>query len=134
VDPPGVLTVLGNLLDNAMDAAPGGRARPPWVEVALVTEPGGALRIRVDDSGPGVPPPDRERIFEAGYSTKAPGTSGARGVGLPLVRRTVEHRGGAVRVGPAAGGGARFEVELPEAVGPEPVEPLLESEAGAVAW
>ena len=95
-DPPAVLTVLGNLLDNALDAARSGERTPPWVELGLLTEADGTLVIRVADSGPGVPPDAREKIFEPGYSTKPAGAIGERGVGLPLIRKTLERRGGTV--------------------------------------
>jgi two-component system, CitB family, sensor kinase len=116
-DAPTVLTVIGNLVDNALDAARQGEARSPWVEVGLVAGDDGALRVRVVDSGPGVSPEARERIFDPGWSTKPPSEIGARGVGLPLVRRIVERRGGSITVEDAGDwGGAVFEVLLPEAV------------------
>jgi two-component system, CitB family, sensor kinase len=124
-DPPAVLTVLGNLLDNALDAARTGERTPPWVELGLLTEPDGTLIIRVADSGPGVPPDAREKIFEPGYSTKPAGAIGERGVGLPLVRKTLERRGGTVDVGEAAAGGALFEARLPDALRPVLVDDLI---------
>jgi two-component system CitB family sensor kinase len=114
-DAPAVLTVLGNLLDNALDAARDGGS-DPWVELALATSDDGSLTIRVTDSGPGVPPDARERIFEPGYSTKPASAIGERGVGLPLIRKTLERRGGTISVGDAPGGGACFEAHLPNAV------------------
>ena len=124
-DAPAVLTVLGNLLDNALDAARSGERTPRWVELGLLTEPHGTLIIRVADSGPGVPPDAREKIFEPGYSTKPAGAIGERGVGLPLIRKTLERRGGTVDVGEAAGGGALFEARLPDAVRPVLVDDLI---------
>ena len=73
------------------------------MELGLLTEPDGTLVIRVADSGPGVPPDAREKIFEPGYSTKPAGAIGERGVGLPLIRKTLERRGGTSSVGEAAG-------------------------------
>ena len=115
-DPPAVLTVLGNLLDNALDAARTGERIPPWVELGLLTHDDGTLIIRVTDSGPGVAFDAREKIFEPGYSTKPAGAIGERGVGLPLIRKTLERRGGTITVGEAAGGGAQFQVRLPDAL------------------
>ncbi|MER7761147.1 sensor histidine kinase [Streptomyces sp. NPDC097619] len=113
VDPGGLVTITGNLVDNALDAAagsPGAR-----VEVELRAE-GGTAVLRVRDSGPGVPPDRREEIFTEGWSTKRPPAHGRRGLGLALVRRLAERQGGSVRAGGASGGGAEFSVELPEAL------------------
>jgi two-component system CitB family sensor kinase len=128
-DAPAVLSVLGNLIDNALDAAREGEPRPPWVEVGLTGGEDGSLRILVADSGPGVPPAMREKIFEPGYTTKPAPAIGDRGVGLSLVRRMLERRGGSLRVGEDAAAGALFEVRLPEAVRPARVEALSEAEA-----
>ncbi|MFD9887326.1 ATP-binding protein [Streptomyces alboflavus] len=121
VDPGGLVTIVGNLVDNALDAAatlrPGaggvGHAR---VEVALRTEgpEGRTVVLRVRDSGPGVPAEQRESVFTEGWSTKEPPAHGKRGIGLPLVRRLAERQGGSVAVGAAPGGGAEFTVVLPE--------------------
>jgi two-component system CitB family sensor kinase len=70
VDGPAVLSVIGNLLDNALDAAREGHARPPWVELGITSAADGSLRIRVADSGPGVPRGLAKKIFEPGYTTK----------------------------------------------------------------
>jgi two-component system CitB family sensor kinase len=115
IDARAVLTIVGNLVDNAIDAARDSHADPPWVEVTL-SATDGTLRITVSDSGPGVPGPARTEIFEAGYSTKPAGSRGARGVGLSLVKRMAERRGGRVTVSEATDGGAMFEVVLPDAV------------------
>ena len=119
VDPPGVLSVLGNLIDNAVDAARAVDGGDPWVEVGLATTAAGALQIHVADSGLGVPAEVREQIFEPGWSTKPPSDVGVRGVGLPLVRRIVERHGGVISVSEAGDwGGAIFEVRLPDALRP----------------
>jgi two-component system CitB family sensor kinase len=110
-----VLTVVGNLIDNALDAAPLRGGDAPWIEVTLTTEDR-TLAIGVADSGPGVAPAAREQVFEDGFSTKPASGPGARGVGLSLVRRAVERRGGSVTVRDAPGGGALFEVVLPDAI------------------
>jgi two-component system CitB family sensor kinase len=116
-DPLAVITVLGNLIDNALDAAKTGDASSPWVEVSLAASADGTLVIGVADSGCGIHADERERVFEPGYSTKPASESGSRGVGLALVRRTVERRGGTITLDePEAGRGARFQVRLPDAV------------------
>ncbi|KTS86823.1 hypothetical protein NS183_10970 [Microbacterium testaceum] len=102
-----VLTVLGNLVRNAAEAAgPGGR-----IDV-LVLAGDERLTIDVADDGPGVAPADVARIFDRGVSSKA---GAGRGVGLDLVRRIAGARGGSVTVGRSTSGGARFTVELPQA-------------------
>jgi sensor histidine kinase regulating citrate/malate metabolism len=105
-----LVTVVGNLLDNAIDAALLGDP-PREVQLALWTEDE-ELRIRVEDTGPGVPDP--VRVFERGWTTKeladAPRGPG-RGLGLALVASAVRRNGGSVTVRP--GPGALFEVSLP---------------------
>ncbi|MFD9933317.1 ATP-binding protein [Streptomyces massasporeus] len=120
VDPQGLVTVVGNLVDNALDAVAGTpHAR---VEVELRAE-GRTAILRVRDTGPGIPPEHRELIFTTGWSTKKPPAHRERGIGLSLVRRLAERQGGSATVGEAHGGGAEFTVVLPEALaepGPRP--------------
>ena len=96
LSPVDAVSVVGNLIDNAVDAAAAG-SEPRTVGVVFAPAPGGALEISVTDSGAGVPPALRDRIFEHGFSTKPAGAEG-RGVGLALVRSIVEAAGGAVDV------------------------------------
>ena len=103
-------TVLGNLVDNAVDASVsvGGAS----VEVALLLADD-AVQVTVADTGPGVPADQVGAIFERGWSSKA-STAEGRGVGLALVQVVCERRGGAVTVRPGgAGSGAVFEARLP---------------------
>src|SRR5207253_5680747 len=76
-DPRALLTVLGNLIDNALDAARTGSREPAVVEAGLHLSSPGELLVEVADSGDGVPDEERNRIFEPGYSTKP--TDGAAG-------------------------------------------------------
>ncbi|MFK8911405.1 ATP-binding protein [Streptomyces sp. YS-3] len=113
IDPRGLVTVVGNLVDNALDAAAG--TPDASVRVTLRAE-GRTAVLRVVDSGPGVPDDQRELIFTEGWSTKDLPSHGKRGLGLALVRRFAERQGGHARVAAAPGGGAEFTVVLPEAL------------------
>lgn len=101
-----VVTVLGNLIDNAIDAVgPGGR-----VHVSLTADDE-VTSVVVEDDGPGVPEAERSHIFTSGWSTKS--GERARGIGLALVGRLAARRQGQVEVGESRLGGARFLVRLP---------------------
>ncbi|GJF31109.1 histidine kinase [Kitasatospora sp. NE20-6] len=110
VDARALVTVVGNLVDNALDALDGGT-----VEIRL-RPVGATLLVEVADSGPGVPPDLRELIFEEGWTSKDAPAHRPRGLGLAMVRRLVERSGGRLAVGTGPLGGARFTVELPEAL------------------
>ncbi|WP_053913602.1 sensor histidine kinase [Streptomyces sp. TP-A0875] len=108
-----LVTILGNLIDNAVDAAQ--RGTPSRVTVAAYTDTGGPvpeLVLRVSDTGEGVDPAHADRLFERGFSTK-PAGPGGRGFGLALARQAVRRHGGALTVTRAEDGGARFEARLP---------------------
>ncbi|MFF9171072.1 MULTISPECIES: ATP-binding protein [unclassified Streptomyces] len=128
VDPRGLVTIVGNLVDNALDAV--GGTPHARVEVELRAEDRTAV-LRVRDTGPGIPEEQRELVFTEGWSTKKPPAHGKRGIGLSLVRRLAERQGGSATVGEAEGGGAQFTVVLPEALAaPElELEPALAAPA-----
>jgi two-component system CitB family sensor kinase len=113
VDSRGLVTAVGNLVDNALDAAAGSDGAV--IEVGLRTD-GRTVVLQVRDSGKGVPPEQRELIFTEGWSTKELPAHGKRGLGLALVRRLAERQGGSATVGSAPEGGAEFTVVLPEAL------------------
>jgi sensor histidine kinase regulating citrate/malate metabolism len=96
LSPVDAVSVVGNLIDNALDAAAAGEP-PRWVRIAFEPATPGALRIVVADSGSGIPDDLRERVFEHGFSTKPAGADG-RGVGLALVRSIVEDAGGSISI------------------------------------
>ncbi|RKS74354.1 signal transduction histidine kinase [Actinomadura pelletieri DSM 43383] len=100
--------IVGNLLDNAERHA--GSA----VRLSLGAEAGAAV-LRVADDGPGVPPADRERIFErfVRLDDARSRDEGGAGLGLPLARELARAHGGDLTVGEAPEGGALFELRLP---------------------
>ncbi|MEU9593037.1 ATP-binding protein [Streptomyces sp. NPDC048219] len=110
-----LVTILGNLIDNAVDAAQG--RVPSRVTVAAYTGrdtagAGSELVLRVSDTGAGVDPAHAGLLFQRGFSTK-PAGPGGRGLGLALVHQAVHRHGGTLTVTEADGGGARFEARLP---------------------
>ena len=109
-----VLTVAGNLIDNAIDAAALAPA-PREVELTLVAAECDLL-IQVRDTGSGVPHELREAIFTDGVTTKSSVTGARRGLGLALVRQIAEGVGGMVSVG--QDGGAVFTAVLPGCLAP----------------
>ncbi|MFG2307142.1 ATP-binding protein [Streptomyces sp. NPDC048566] len=117
VDPRGLVTVVGNLVDNALDAVAG--TQHARVEVELRAEQRTVV-LRVRDTGPGIPADHRELVFADGWSTKEPPAHGKRGIGLSLVHRFAERQGGRAHVADAEGGGAEFTVVLPEALAESP--------------
>ncbi|MEO7448195.1 MAG: sensor histidine kinase [Humibacillus sp.] len=115
--PPGVaptrdvVTIVGNLIDNALEAV-AERADPAGRRVSFDSRVEGAYAVLdVADTGPGLPPGAVADAFRRGWSTKAQGGEGRRGIGLALVAQTVERLGGDLAVsGPP---GATFTVRLP---------------------
>ena len=101
-----LITVVGNLVDNGIDAASAGP--DGWVEVSVHAAPDGTS-VRVRDSGPGIDPAAVEQIFREGFTTKHGGAH--YGIGLALVRQIAQRRGGWVRV--ANDGGAVFTALIP---------------------
>ncbi|CCK31915.1 two component system histidine kinase [Streptomyces davaonensis JCM 4913] len=87
-----VATVVGNLVDNAVDAA----AHDGWVEVEL-RQDASSVEIVVRDSGPGVAPELAREVFAHGFTTKA-AQEGQRGMGLALTRLVCERHGGEISV------------------------------------
>lgn len=122
-----LVTILGNLIDNAVDAAsegaegpaesgaavpgpraagvPAGRARVTVTALADERE----LLLRVADTGAGIGPEAADEVFRRGWSTHGAG----RGLGLALVRQAAHRNGGTVELDAGPDGGARFTVRLP---------------------
>jgi two-component system CitB family sensor kinase len=117
-DPRALLTVLGNLLDNAIDAANTGPA-PRTVEVDIRCD-ADDVHLRVSDSGAGLPADSGAKVFEDGFSTKPDDGVRRRGLGLALVHRVVTQQHGTVQV--SSGPHAVFTVTMPRHGTPHPVE------------
>ncbi|NGO48234.1 sensor histidine kinase [Streptomyces ureilyticus] len=97
MDAADVATVLGNLVDNALDAAAASdHEDDAWVEVEL-RQDASSVEIVVRDSGPGVAPELAQEVFSHGFTTKA-AQGGDRGIGLALTRLVCTRRGGEVSV------------------------------------
>lgn len=103
-DPELIVQVLVNLLLNGIEAMPGGGELVAWV-----AHHAPEVWIGVRDTGPGIPPEQRARVFRPFYTTKHTGT----GLGLPISRQIVARHGGSLRVEDTPGGGATFIVALP---------------------
>ncbi|GAA2157148.1 two-component system CitB family sensor kinase [Humibacillus xanthopallidus] len=110
-----VVTVLGNLVDNAVDAvADDSRTagtHPRGEVLVRIEGTADALLLTVTDTGPGIPAERLGDVFVDGYTTKKPRGAMRRGVGLALVHRLVTRAGGTIEASSPAG--ARFEVRLP---------------------
>ncbi|GAA1091913.1 sensor histidine kinase [Streptomyces javensis] len=116
--PPGLpardlVTILGNLIDNATDAAAegvGNESAPRSARVTVTARAdAGELTLRVSDTGAGLDPAAAEEVFRRGWSTKSPG----RGLGLALVQQAVRRNAGTVEVTASPDGGAEFTARLP---------------------
>lgn len=107
-----VTEILLNLLDNALRHTPQGGV----IEMTGAAE-GRCVRVSVGNSGPGIAPENRERIFERFYRLDASRSSatGGSGLGLAIVRSLVEAHGGTIRVEERPGGGTQFSFTLPHA-------------------
>ncbi len=99
---------LANLLDNALKHTPSGGT----VELAGSEEAGSTL-LAVSDTGPGIDPADRDRVFERFYRGQASGQQPGSGLGLAIVKSAAEAHGGSVRL--EGDSGATFVIEIPSA-------------------
>jgi signal transduction histidine kinase len=120
-------TLVENVLDNAVRETPNGGEVRVAVTRLEVGKGGNAvpmIELRIEDSGPGIPPDERERVFERFYRPRGSQSQGS-GLGLAIVRRIVELGNGSVAIEDGIGGkGCAVVIRLPalDAV-PEPIEP-----------
>ncbi len=108
-DPDALGRVVRNLVDNAL--------RHATRTVCVTVVPGDPVELLVDDDGPGIPEPERERVFDRFHRLDSPRTrdAGGTGLGLAIVRELVAAGGGSVAVETSPAGGARRRVRLPTA-------------------
>lgn len=106
IDPEQIKRVIINLVDNAIEAM--GRQGAIVIETARDV-PNSLVRIVIADTGPGIPPAERDKLFLPYYSTKGRGS----GLGLAIVRRIVAEHGGNIDVTDNVPTGTRFIIELP---------------------
>ena len=115
IDSYDLVVILGNLLENAMDAVETVRLGRREV-YCLVRGDASGIRVVVRDNGPGIPPQILDRIFEPGFTTKGEAN---RGIGLALVKGLVEGAGGTIKLEASGTGcpGTTFTIWLPGARG-----------------
>jgi signal transduction histidine kinase len=101
-----VYEALANIVDNAIKYAPGSPIR-----IATAIPRDGAVEIAVEDEGPGIPPEDREAIFERFFRGASRGEVEGSGLGLAIAKRAIERAGGSLRLDPSPHG-TRFVIAL----------------------
>ncbi|WP_458116919.1 ATP-binding protein [Arthrobacter sp. D2-10] len=119
MDPRDLVTIVGNLLDNAFDAAAASEDRSVALSIHTAGEDADTIVIEVSDSGPGLDDAQLGNVFTLGSTSK--GAAGTRGLGLALVRQAVHRLGGTITV--MNDGGACFTVLLPAGASPLPGRP-----------
>jgi anti-sigma regulatory factor (Ser/Thr protein kinase) len=107
-------TLFSNLLDNALRYTPTGGA----VTVAL-SEQGASITVSIEDSGPGIPPEERQRVFDRFYRRAGVESEGS-GLGLAIVKAIAERHGFKVALDSAPAGGLAVRIDAPAAPGSTP--------------
>ena len=102
-----LVRTFNNLLINARQAVPAGRA--PHIGVSLEALGSTGVRVAIRDNGAGIPEAVRERVFEPNFTTKATGS----GIGLAVAKRGIESAGGKIWFETEVGVGTGFFIELP---------------------
>lgn len=108
-DQEGMRRAVLNLVNNAIQASSSGGE----VSLSLAPGPDDQLVLSVTDRGKGIPEDKREQVFEPFFTTRQKGT----GLGLALVRKTIEDHGGAISIEDTSGPGTRFVIRLPRKPG-----------------
>lgn len=111
-----MITIIGNLINNAFDAVRENEAGDKKVCLFL-TDLGKELIIEVEDNGPGIDPGHFEQIFQQGFSTKSGGRNA--GIGLNLVQQALKTVGGTITFTTERGAGTMFTVAIPKKQGDE---------------
>jgi two-component system CitB family sensor kinase len=107
-----IVTVIGNLIDNAMESVLYNQGKEKKVTVFL-TDLGTDLIIEVEDTGPGIPDEIKMKIFDRGFSTKA---ATSRGYGLDLVKKALNTLNGYITYNTHPGKGTIFTVVIPKTI------------------
>ncbi len=118
-DPQQITQVLLNLLSNAADAMKGSGRIIVKTRCSIDASEGRRVEIVVTDTGPGIPPELRQKIFVPFFTTKEKGT----GLGLAICQRIVEGHKGQLMVRSAPGAGTTFTISLPAPEKPTPAHP-----------
>jgi signal transduction histidine kinase/CheY-like chemotaxis protein len=127
--------VFLNLIVNAAQAIPEGRAREHLITVRTRELPGGRLAVEVQDTGCGIPAENLPRIFDPFFTTKPPGVG--TGLGLSICHSIVAAHGGEIEVESTVGAGSTFRVllpgvrDVPAAIPPAP-EPAVDRPRGRI--
>jgi two-component system CitB family sensor kinase len=124
-----LVTILGNLIDNAMEACVAGP--DPQTVTVHIEEDCEGVTVVVSDTGPGIPPGSSDKVFTDGFTTKTARSADRRGLGLALVHRLVQRLGGTISV--TEGPGAVFTVFLPNTEAAQPGAPVAASDVAEAA-
>ncbi|MDQ0063325.1 ATP-binding protein [Paenibacillus harenae] len=111
-----LVTIIGNLLDNALEAVLAADRDPKTVK-AFLSDAGDDLLIEIEDNGVGIADETADRLYEVGFSTKQEG--GNRGFGLAIVNQAVQQARGTISYHSRSQGGTVFTVKIPKEMGRE---------------
>ncbi|MBF0140311.1 MAG: HAMP domain-containing protein [Magnetococcales bacterium] len=108
-DPGQIKQVVTNLITNAVAATREGQSSPILAITTRLLEGSDRCVLEIADNGTGIPPQDRDRVFEPYFTTKKKGT----GLGLAIVKKIIEDHGGTIRLKDSEWNGALVEIKLP---------------------